>query len=164
MHFPIILPLFWIFLLIAGSFGFAHIDSLQYSWNSSNAIHKAFYKGFTFLPIGSLHRIYLLNLLHLNTISRIVSQQHAIPAPVPFAFAPPSNGCSAALKPAPTPPNHRRRWVTAIQAQTDALQLQQAPSQIIPAPPILPVDHVPIPAIVPIPMDEDALPLPHMYS
>ncbi|KAF8524834.1 hypothetical protein BU17DRAFT_84354 [Hysterangium stoloniferum] len=69
----------------------------------------------------------------------------------------------AALNPAPPPPNHRkrqvgRRGVAAIQAQAVALPL----SHIIPAPPILPVDHVPIPAIVPIPIDEDALPLPHI--
>ncbi|KAF8514330.1 hypothetical protein BU17DRAFT_94596 [Hysterangium stoloniferum] len=103
---------------IPSSFGFVHIDSLQYSWSSSNAIQKAFYKGFTFLPIDSLHSnvqvypilhsmpnlstilgIYLLNLLHLNALAECTvctqdHQQHlqyVIPAPVPFLLAPPAN-------------------------------------------------------------------------
>ncbi|KAF8510733.1 hypothetical protein BU17DRAFT_69937 [Hysterangium stoloniferum] len=90
----------------------------------------------------------------------------------------------AARVPAPPPLNNRwlqgrnvtpplselplhigRRAVTALQVQAAALPLQQAPflnPQIIPALPILPLDHIPIPPIVPVPMDEDALPLPHI--
>ncbi|KAF8497332.1 hypothetical protein BU17DRAFT_72407 [Hysterangium stoloniferum] len=90
----------------------------------------------------------------------------------------------AARVPAPPPLNNRwlwgrnvapplselplhigRRAVTALQVQAAGLPLQQAPSQnpqIIPALPILPLDHVPIPPIDPVPMDEDALPLPHI--
>ncbi|KAF8526289.1 hypothetical protein BU17DRAFT_62272 [Hysterangium stoloniferum] len=41
------------FLLTAGILGTS--DILQDSWSSSNAIQQAFYKGFTFLLIGSLH-------------------------------------------------------------------------------------------------------------
>ncbi|KAF8523956.1 hypothetical protein BU17DRAFT_63594 [Hysterangium stoloniferum] len=40
---------------ITNSFDFVNIGSLQYSWSSSHTIQKAFYKGFTFLLIGSLH-------------------------------------------------------------------------------------------------------------
>ncbi|KAF8496305.1 hypothetical protein BU17DRAFT_72467 [Hysterangium stoloniferum] len=69
-----------------------------YSWSSSNAIQKAFYKGSTFFLIGNLHsndhQQHLVMIPHTECLHLRhdgVSQQHAIPAPGPFLFAPPAN-------------------------------------------------------------------------
>ncbi|KAF8514435.1 hypothetical protein BU17DRAFT_94512 [Hysterangium stoloniferum] len=95
-----------------------------------------------------------------RAVENLFAQAAIIPAPPPLNHRWVQGGYVA--PPLPELPLHiGGRAVTALQVQAAALPLQQAPSQnpqIIPAPPILPLDHVPIPPIVPVPMDEDALP------
>ncbi|KAF8528933.1 hypothetical protein BU17DRAFT_60679 [Hysterangium stoloniferum] len=92
------------FLLTAGT-----SDILQDSWSSSNAIQKAFYKACIVMDLPSEpstpecnwqnvhaqdHQQHLVMTPHTECCHLRhdgVSQQHAIPAPVPFLLAPPAN-------------------------------------------------------------------------
>ncbi|KAF8523380.1 hypothetical protein BU17DRAFT_63947 [Hysterangium stoloniferum] len=63
-------------------------DILQYSWSSSNAIQKAFYKVCIVMDLPSEPSTSEHNQQNVHAQEQL---QHGIPAPVPFLLAPPAN-------------------------------------------------------------------------